>query len=252
MPTPSQCADLLEQLAGRRVAVPRGLGDQRPGDGRDVAAGALQHAVRDRRVGGRQLAGLADQDVARGVLLPAAAVAALAAPAVRHDLHVAVLPRDAEPAALQGAVDDHRAADAGAEVDAHQVRLAAAGAEPPLGPDRGVGVVLDHDRQPQPRADGLAQRLVAPGQVRGEQHVGAVGVDEAGRADADRVDLVALREVEHGVDDGVLDDLRALAAVRGLPADLVEHLALVGDDAGGHLRAADVDPDREQLRRSAG
>ena len=154
---------------------------------------------------------------------------------------------DAEPAPLEGAVDDHRAPDARPEVHAHQVGLAPAGAEPPLGPDRGVRVVLDHDGQPEPRADGLAQGLVAPGQVRGEQHVGPVGVDEAGRPDAHGVDLVPLRQVEDGVDDGVLHHLRALAAVRRLAAYLVDHLTVEGDDAGSHLRAPDVDAHGQQL-----
>ena len=92
-------------------------------------------------------------------------------------------------------------------------RLAAAGAEPPLGPDGGVGVVVDDDRQPHPLRQRLAQRLVAPRQVRGE-HARSRGRRRRSRrrrcptaAISSRASLEQL--VDH-LDDGVLDDLRAL------------------------------------------
>jgi hypothetical protein len=39
--------------------------------------------------------------------------------------------------------------------------------------------------RPDPAPEGVAQRLVTPGQVRSEQHRGAGRVDESGRTDAD-------------------------------------------------------------------
>ena len=106
MPTPSQLADLGEQLAGQRVALAGGLGDQR--------AGEVARVAPDPRRAGRTRPGLPaaissrasrTRALPRGVLLPAAAVAALAAVAVGHDLHVAELARDAEPAADDAPVE---------------------------------------------------------------------------------------------------------------------------------------------------
>ena len=105
MPTPSHWPMSSSSSTRDRVAVLGQLGDQRAGDLARIATGRAEQAVRDRRVRPRQLAGLADQRVAGGVLLPAAAVAALAAVAARHDLHVPELAGDAELAALQLAVD---------------------------------------------------------------------------------------------------------------------------------------------------
>jgi hypothetical protein len=114
-------------------------------------------------------------------VLPAAA-----APAGLLDLHVAELCADAEATAVEAAVQDDATADAGADGDDDQVRLAATGTELVLGPGRGVRVVLHHHRQAHPSGDRVAQRLVAPGQVRCDEDPRAVGVDEAGRPDARR------------------------------------------------------------------
>ena len=178
----------------------------------------------DRRVGGGQLAGLAHERVAAGVLLPAAAVAALAAATAGHDLHVAELARHAEPAALQRAVEQQRAADAGAEVDADEMRLAARRRRSATRPRGGVRVVLDDTGRPQPLLIGLAQRLVRQDRCGEKQHRRAGRVDEAGGADADRVDVVPRGEVEHGVDDESARRPRASCcgrASRGGPARAV-------------------------------
>ena len=97
------------------------------------------------------------------------------------------------PTALHLPVEHDAAADPGAESHAHQPRLPLPGPEPPLRPGCGVRVVLHHDRQSERCGDRVPQRLVAPGQVRGEQHPRPVGVHEARRADAHRADDVAAR-----------------------------------------------------------
>lgn len=146
-------------------------------------------------------------------------------------------------AALDGAVLQDRAADAGTERDHDEVVLAAAGTEAPLRPGGGVGVVVDHDRDREAAGEAVAQGFVPPVQMGCEQHLAAVRVDPAGRADADRVDVVAVGEVEHQLGDGVLDDPGALGLVRRLGADLLQDGAVGVDDARHDLGAADVDAD---------
>ncbi len=236
-------ADVLEELHAHRVALAGQLGDHRAGDVADVALDVLDDPVGDRRVGGGQLARLPDQRVAGAVLLPAAAVAARAAVSAGDDLHVAELAGDAELAALDLAVLQDGAADAGTEGDHDEVVLAAAGAEAPLRPGGRVGVVVHEDRYGEPAGEAVAQRFVAPGQVGGEQHAVAVGVDPAGGADADRVHVVPVGQVQHQFDDGVLDDLGALGLVRGLRAELLQDVAVGVHDARHDLGAADVDAD---------
>ncbi len=130
-------------------------------------------------------------------------------------------PGDAELAAIGLTVDDECAADAGAEGDEHEVGLALRCAEAPLGPAAGVGVVVDHHRQSRTSRDRVAQRLVAPGEVRREQHGRLGRVDESRCTDADGGDVVLAAKllgdlgdrVDHG---GRLGGRRlALAAGRG-------------------------------------
>ncbi|GAB4007013.1 hypothetical protein GCM10029992_59530 [Glycomyces albus] len=98
---------------------------------------------------------------------------------------------DAVGAAQQVVLDDHAAADAGADGVEDRGAVAAGGAELVLAPDGDVRVVLDHDRQVDGGADLVAQGLVLPGQVGGEHDRGAVGGDPSGGAYADRFDVVA-------------------------------------------------------------
>ncbi len=70
----------------------------------------------------------------------------------------------------------------------------------------------------------LAQRFVAPGQVRREDDGRAVLGDETGGADADGNDVGGVEPVEQlfdALDDGVLDDRRRGRAVRGVPTGAV-------------------------------
>ena len=96
------------------------------------------------------------------------AVAALAAHAAGHDLHVPELACDAVPPALHLAVDDERPADARAERDDDDVRLTASSAEARLRPSCRVGVVVDGDRQGDAlrRARRAAARCATTGAAR--------------------------------------------------------------------------------------
>src|SRR5690606_37240639 len=87
-----------EALQGGLVALACRLRHLRAADALGAAAAELQQAPRHRGRDPGELAGLVDEGVAAGVLLPAAAVAAAAAAAVRDDPEVAHLRADAEPA----------------------------------------------------------------------------------------------------------------------------------------------------------
>ena len=173
-----------------------------------------------------QLTRLPDQGVARAVLLPAAAVAAGAAVPAGHDLHMAELARDAVLAALDLAVLEDRAADAGTERDHDEVVLAAAGAEAPLAPGGGVGVVVDHDGHGETCGEGVA----CSGSSR-QARCGANSTRERSASTQpaapmpDGVHVVPVGEVQHQLGDGVLDDLGALGLVRGLGAYLLQDVA---------------------------
>ena len=247
MPTPSQWP--ISPSSSRAVWSPSRAASVISGPVRlaAVASDALEQVARDRGVGVDHRPGLAHERVAAGVLLPAAAVAALAPVPARDDLHVAELARDAEAAALHLSADEDAAADAGAEGHHHHVGLAARGAELPLRPDRGVGVVVDEDRCGQPLLQRRLQRLVPPGQVRGEDDGGAVRGDEPGGADADRGHVGAAdpEQLLDHVDDRVLDHRRAGGPVRGVAPGPVADPPARLDQAAGDLGAADVDADRE-------
>ena len=72
----------------------------------------------------------------------------------------------------------------------------------------GSGVVLDDDGPAELRLEGAAEVEVGPAEVHGEGHVAGHGIDAAGDADADRVEVVALQAggreglVERGGDGG--------------------------------------------------
>ena len=77
------------------------------------------------------------------------------------------------------AAEDDAAPDAGAEVDHDEVALAASGTEAVLGPRGGVGVVVDEGRERDALGERLAERLVAPREVRGGHDGGPIGRGEA-------------------------------------------------------------------------
>ena len=122
-------------------------------------------------------------------------------------------------------------------------RGAAAGAEAVLAPGRDVAVVLDDDRQSGRRLEQGADRHLGPAQVRGEVDPGPVGVDEARDAEPDAVERLrgpAHQLVDH-LGDQVEHVVRIIAGRRS--AGGRDDLAVVGDDAGQDLGAADVDAD---------
>ena len=149
------------------------LGDEWSVDRGDVSAGPVEQVARQQRAALGGGAGLADERRAGAVGLEAAAVAAPAQDSAGHDPHVADLGGDPEGAAVQLAVEDDAAADAGADGDQEEVVDVLAGAEGELAPRRGVGVVLHHDRQVDARLQLGLEVEVAPREVGGEQDVRA-------------------------------------------------------------------------------
>ena len=117
------------------------------------------------------------------------------------------------------------------------------GAEPPLGPGRRVGVVLDAHRQAAMRR--LAARRAAARRARpggGRTAPRAVGVDETGRADPDRVDSWPVGEP---TTSRRWCPRRPCALLPGVSRVTVASTRLLVDHAAGDLGAADVDADRE-------
>ena len=245
-PTPSQLPIVGEQLDGERVAVPGGLGDQRAGQPRGVAVHQGAQVVRhgDPRA--------TSSRASRTSALPEAycsqqpAVAALAAVAVRDDLHVPELAGHPVGAAEHPAVDHQRAADAGAERDAEDEAVPDAGTEPALRERRGVGVVVDHHGETDSGHQRVAQRLVAPVEVRGEHHHG---------------ERVASTNPAAPMPTAAISYLRAKASTRstmvsstswtscprvGTSVEIDDRASGV-DDAAEHLGATDVDADRQRV-----
>ena len=251
MPCPSQSPTSVTSSSASGSPSAAARGDVLAGEPVGVAVHPLQQpAGRRRDVRATSRAVCAERGAA-GVLLPAAAVAAGAEPAVGHDPHVPPLPRHAVRAALQPAVEHDAAADAGAQRDHQRQVGAAGGAVAVLGPGGGVGVVAHPQRPLQPRREVLAQRRVPPGQVRAEQHGVAGAVEPAGRADpdADQFAVVPGREFLDDGGDRVLG-VADRGAGRGPPRGRQDR-AVGRDDAAGDLRAADVDAEGGQLGRVA-
>ena len=112
-------------------------------------------------------------------------------------------------------------------------------------PRSAVRVVLDEGRQADAPAHSVAQGLVAPGEVRREEHRRRVGVDEARRADADGDHIVAAAQVG---DDSAIASSTRRGSVDGVSRVVSSRtIAVLVDNAGLDLRAADVDPDRQSL-----
>jgi hypothetical protein len=158
---------------------------------------------------------------------------------------VAELARDPVGTTHQRAPEDDAAADAGTDGEQHHgvVRVTAR-AELELGPGGGVRVVLDDHRKAHLGGDVLAQRLVAPGEVRCELHGRARGVDPAGGTDPDGPDRVHVGQLH----DHLGDHAQRLRGVVGRrrPAGLRQHLTVHVDDAAEHFGTADVDTDRQR------
>src|SRR5690606_2522742 len=128
---------------------------------------------------------------AGAVLLPAPPLAAAAQQALRDHPEVAELTGRAPGPADDPPVHDERPTHARADREHDHVAHTAAGTEAELRPPRGVRVVLDDhgDAVPDELLLALPQRVLSPGDVRGEYHRGAVDVDEARCRHPDRCDL---------------------------------------------------------------
>ena len=96
------------------------------------------------------------------------------------------------------------------------------------------------------------QRLVAPRQVRGEDDGGPVAATKpAAPMPTATTTSCRRRGVGDDLDDGVLDDAAGSWTVRGVAAGPGEDRAVLVDEPGGDLGAADVDADRERRSGSS-
>src|SRR5674536_198660 len=112
-----------------------------------------------------------------------------------------------------------------------------------LPPRHRVGVVLHDGWQADPHFDLGLQRLVPPGQVRGEAHGPTTGLDEAGGADPHRRHRMGGPQRVHHLGDGVGRPVNRGA--RGAPLELGQDATVLVDDPGRDLGAADVHADGE-------
>jgi hypothetical protein len=117
--------------------------------------------------------------------LEATAVATAADRALRIDQNVADLPRDAARATERAPVEDEARADAGREAQVGHHVGPAAGPERRLAEGADVGVVVEVDRQPEPRLHlGGGVEADPAGQDRLRVHEPALAVDRARQAHA--------------------------------------------------------------------
>ncbi len=194
------------------------------------------------RAGRRPLATERAERGARRQRLPVPALTARAERTVGIDLEVADLGAEAVRAAQHLAPGDHTTADAGAERDQEHLGASPRRAVHQLR-DRGdVGVVVDHR--------GEADDLLQSGPHRSPEEGGdvrrvvdgAVVVDHARGADAQRARLGALRaEVADRAGD-LLDDL--VERARRRDAALVDDRAVGIDQCDAEVGAAEVDAER--------
>ena len=238
-------ADLGEDPAGDRVAVPGCLGHHRAGHGLGMAPGQGGQVPFGVVLGGRPAEAL--DGPSRGDRLPAPLVAAPAQRASRLHHDVADLAGDPVGAPVQAAPGHQAAPDPGAHRDHQQVVATPARPVPVLPPRGDVGVVLDHGRKMERGAELRAQIAVAPGHVRGEQQPPGP-VDQPGSPHSHRPDRAPAGqgpgEADHRGYRGV-----AVLGRRLLP-DPVHHPGLVAqlDEKGLDLGAARVDADGQPVR----
>src|SRR5581483_2697554 len=234
----------LHQLDGQRVA---GLG-RRVHLGR---GGRGAWAAEDRRpAGGEGFSGLVGDGGARGERLQAAVVAAVAAPAVQLDRHVAGLAGDAAGAEQQVVIDDDAAADTGADGEVDHVGDAAARAEAVLAEGGEVSVVAGADGQVAEGGQAVGEGQVFPaGQVGGLVDDAAPGVDGAGCDDANAHRARAGGRAGDGMKDGVgdarEDHIWPGGRVGGVDR-VGDQVALAADEAHAEARAAQVDGDGQR------
>ena len=216
-------------LARRRGDVPAGVPSGVPSPSESRAAPAVLGRPRPR---------VAQQRVAAGELLEAAAppAAARRTVGVQHRWPTSPQP---EPAAVEPPVEHERAADPGAHGDHHE------SSRPRAAPNRysaqAAALASFSTTTGSPvAASSCARTVVAPAPGSARTHDRPRLVDQPGRPDADGLDAWSRPRARHDLGDRPRPQ-------RGRPpacaAYLRQDVALLVDDAGGHLGAADVDPD---------
>ena len=226
-PEAEPLAELAQHAQRRRVAGQRELGHLPP-VGREACGGAVT---------GERTAGHERLEAA------AAAAAGTARRPVRGEHDVAELGGRSVGAVEDVAVEGDRAADAGAE--SHDQRDVSAGgrAVAHLGEQRDVGVVVGHGRRPDALGDDRRDRHADDRQMGRGDDDAAGGVDQAGHAEADRVDLPVglLAQLDDGVGDGGEQLLAPQAGDHALGASA--HRERLIDERGLQVRATQIDAD---------
>ena len=239
---------VAHDLVGQSVAL---LG----GGVHDLRGDPLQLTVHQRRQQRRRvfahqrLARAGRDRRARRIRLETAVVAAFAQAAVDVDRRVPDLAGDVGRAVIQLPIDDDPAADPCADRDADYVAAAARRAKPPLAHGRAVRVVVECRGQAQTRRDAIAQREIAPSEIRRDDDQSLLAIQRSGRADpdpkeifsrhpgfVDRVENHALDHSHDPVDDALRAQLRLCrdaSHARGVRAVLAQR-------ARGNLRSAEI------------
>ena len=221
---------LLEALAAEDAAVRDILGQHARALAADLLADIIGHAA------------LAGED------LQAAALTAAAEGAVRIEGHVAVLGGLELVAGEELAVEDQTAAHAGAGEEADDVLVALCCAELVFAQHAEVHVVAHKKGHAEFFLHGPGNVVVAPGEVRGEEHDAPVLVDDAGGTGGDGIELFGvnagfLDHLLHYADDDLLYIRRTLALALGALFQPVDDLVLLVEDGAEDLGPADIKTD---------
>jgi hypothetical protein len=156
--------------------------------------------------------------------------------AVGDDHHVPEL----GPSAVQRAVDDDAAADAGPEREHDEGVHVATCPEPEFGVRGRVGVVVDADRHLEAFFHLVTEADLGDRDVHGAHHDARPLVDACGHAEAHSSDL---GHRQAGDELGNLVQQRRLGRVVRGALDRLVDVPLLVDDARQHLGPADVDTD---------
>ncbi len=218
-------------------------GGEEVGGGRVAVADDLEKEFG--ATGGQELAGAGGEGDATDECFETAARAAVTAGTGRVEDDVADFTGEAAGAAIEAALDDDAASDTGAQGPVEEVSGAPPGAVAELAEGGGAGVVLDEHGKSEGGGEGLGKDEVAEsGDVRREDDLALVGVDEAGRADTDgqrRCGRSADDIAEDGDEEG--DHLLGGGALRGWSVVARGDVARLGDERGAEVGSTQVGPD---------
>ena len=146
------------------------------------------------------------------------------------------------------AVEDQATAHAGADEETDDVLIAFGGAEVIFTQDAKVYIVADEEGNAEFLAHGGGDVVIAPGQVRREEHDSLILIDHAGGAGRHGVqffliDTGFLDHLVHDADDDLFHVGGAFAAALGTFFQAVDDLVLFVEDRAEHLGAAHVQTD---------